>query len=141
MNIENIVKNYNAIDPEGRRGQGDIDYCLHEIAHFVVIFRRAPRVHKGDPHEMQLYLDELPCGLAQLHELRVIKLQHLVQRTSRLYMLRQVMWGIREVAETRKRGQRDIVTSETLALRMMRDIKVSPRLVRAFRHAIERFST
>lgn len=140
MNVENIVKNYNAIDPEGRRGQGDIDYCLHEMAHFVVLFRRAPRMSKDETQDMQFVLDELPCGRAQLHELRVIKLQSLVHHGSRKRAMQQVMWGIREAAETRQRGQKDIVTSMTKALHLLRDIHVSPRLENAYRHAIERFS-
>jgi hypothetical protein len=141
LNADNIVVNYNRIDPDGRGGHGDIDYCLHEMAHFVVLFRRAPRKSKDDIQDMQFVLDDMPCGFAQLHELRTIKLQSIVLRCAAKPILKQVIWGIYDVAAERKRGQKDIVTSVTKAMRLMRDMDVSPRLVNAYRRAIERFSS
>lgn len=137
MNEANIVTNYNKIDVS--RGTGDLDYVLHELAHFVVLFRRAPRFTKDDPQDMELVLENMSCGLAQLHELRVIKLQHTVLGTPAKTILKSVWWGICDVADDPISG-RNIVTSQTKAIRLMRGMCVSPRLVTTYRHAIEKFS-
>lgn len=140
MNEERIIENYHALEDRLRGVYGDADYVLHELAHFVVLFRRAPRMSKREVEDMQMVLDDMPCGFAQLHELRVIKLQRLVLGYAVKPILKQVMWGIREAAEERARGQKDIVASVTRGLRLLRGIKVSPRLVAAYRRAIKRFS-
>jgi hypothetical protein len=138
VNPENIARNYHKLEP--RNGYGDADYALHELAHFVVLFRRAPRMSKDEIQDMQMVLDDMPCGFAQLHELRVIKLQSIVLRCAAKPILKQVMWGIYDAAAERKRGQKDIVTSLSKGMKLMGRIKVSPRLVAAYKHTIERFS-
>lgn len=138
MNYDNLTSNFNKVDPG--RGFGDPDYALHELAHFVVLFRRAPRMRKQEFEDMAECLDVMTCGHAQLHELRVLKLEQLVVGDTAMNLLNSVWSGIHEAAYACERGQKDIVTSKTKALRLMKDIKVSPRLVQAYRRVIARFS-
>lgn len=79
INDNNLVTNYNKMEPVNG---GGIDYCLHELAHFVVLFKRAPQILTSERVFMQKQFDAMTCGRAQLHELRVIKLQHEVLGTS-----------------------------------------------------------
>lgn len=139
INDNNLVTNYNKMEPVNG---GGIDYCLHELAHFVVLFKRAPQILTSERVFMQKQFDAMTCGRAQLHELRVIKLQHEVLGTSSRSILKSVMSGIREAAYfiEPKNSQKDIVTSEAAGMRLIKDIHISPRLISVYEFAIERFS-
>lgn len=119
INDNNLVTNYNKMEPVNG---GGIDYCLHELAHFVVLFKRAPQILTSERVFMQK--------------------QHEVLGTSSRSILKSVMSGIREAAYfiEPKNSQKDIVTSEAAGMRLIKDIHISPRLISVYEFAIERFS-
>jgi hypothetical protein len=139
MNETNLTINFGKVDPQ-RNGIGDYEYAVHELAHFVVLFRRAPRKSKLEFEDMQMVLDTMTCGRAQLHELRVLKLEHTVLKMPMKTLLESVWTGILDAGYQLNRGQKEIVTSVSKGLRLMRDIEVSPRLVATYRHTLEKFS-
>lgn len=134
-----LTATYNTLE-ERAFGRGDADYVLHELSHYVVLFRRAPCVVKSELYMMQCALDMMTCGQAQLHELRAVKLHAVTLGVAAKPILAQVMWGIFDAAANKERGQIDVVTSLTKGMNLMRDMHISPRLVRAYRLAILRFA-
>ena len=138
MNETNLTINFGKVDPQ--RGTGNYDYAVHELAHFVVLFRRVPRRSKLEFEDMQMVLDVMTCGRAQLHELRVLKLEHVVLKMPMNRLLESVWTGILDAGYQLNRGQKEIVTSMSKGLRLMRHIEVSPRLVATYRRTLERFS-
>jgi hypothetical protein len=133
----NLTINFGKVDPQGI---GDYEYAVHELAHFVVLFRRVPRRSEVEFEDMQMVLDTMTCGRAQLHELRVLKLQNIVLKMPMKALLESVWSGILNAGYQLNRGQKEIVTSMSKGLRLMRDIEVSPRLVAAYKHTLEKFS-
>lgn len=53
----------------------DADYALHELAHFIVLFRRLPRRRK-DWWLITATIDKMPLGKTPFHEMRTVALQH-----------------------------------------------------------------
>lgn len=126
---------YHLID--NQPGLGDVNYVIHELAHYAVLFRRIPTT-KADVQDMQQCLDVMPCGRAQLHELRVMKLEHLSCGIAMPQRIAQTWFGIVDAVSTCT-GGRNLVTSKTNALRRMRAMHVSPLLVTLHRKALETF--
>jgi len=139
MNETNLVINFNRIDTQ-RGSSGDLDYCLHELAHYVVLFRKPPCKRKDDIEDMNMCLETMTCGRAQLHELRVIRLQFDVLKIPLVPLINSVWWGIEDAGYQSEGQQKSIVTSKAMALRRIKAITVSPRLMRAYSRTIERFS-
>ena len=132
-----IAENYFKIDSQ-RSGAHGL-YALHELAHFVVLFRRPPQLLKAEIEDMNQCLDTMSPGRAQVHELRVIKLQHDVLGVSIESVLCSVWFGIQEAGEQVRRD-RVVVPTKASALRRIRSTTVSPRLHHAYRRTIQRFS-
>lgn len=57
---------------------GDLDFVVHELAHFAMLFGRLIR-GTADLRKMQRRLDEMSVGYSQIHELRTLALQLAVQ--------------------------------------------------------------
>jgi hypothetical protein len=116
------------------RESGDADYAYHELAHHVVLFRCLPRCQTD--WEFTDTIERFPLGRSQLHELRVLALQHrgyqaLGWRPS-IRRLVDLSWpGIRDVDGYRGRL---VVWSETEARRAVRRLlpKISPRNVQTY---------
>jgi hypothetical protein len=125
-------------------GGGDYDFVLHEIAHFALLYRRAPK-KRLDWKRMQQRLDKMPCGRAQVHECRALRLeqvacQQLKLRFSLQRSLEQVWSGIRDVVDLAPGEGTDIVASKRKALILTQAFVPSKRAVnvyiRTIRHVL-----
>lgn len=117
-------------------GNGDAAFAMHELAHFVLLYRRQPR-DKRDSVRMNLRLAKLGNAHAQLHEIHTLALEHAAynQLGWRMSLARLVTtsWGgIEDPYNTGYNGQRHgtiVVKSKTHALRLARETRVNPVLV------------
>lgn len=134
-----LVTNYNLCDIQ--RGFGGLDYCRHELAHYVVLFRRARlNMRKSvtrDMHEVLDWLTEAYPGRSQLHEIRTIALVCAVIGTNVDYAVGLSWTGIEDVGCAMKRS---LVTSKSNAVKRVRATYLSPRLITAFKRTIEWFA-
>lgn len=115
-------------------GHGDSDYAMHELAHCVLILGRHPH-GRHDMRDVQLVLDTLTTGRAQIHELRTIRLQHEAYRvaglTSNLRRHLDLTWsGLEDVVHETERSGARVIKTETHALRIARAFKPSRRKAR-----------
>lgn len=121
-------------------GAADSDLVYHELAHFMVLFRRVWQGRR-DARRMQDQLDRMSLGHAQLHELRVVKVQYLAYRAlgwrPRLDRVVGLSWpGVRDA--NMERSGRDLVRSETHMKHLVQAIVPSKSLVRAYTRELQR---
>lgn len=123
----------------------DQSYVYHELAHHVVLFRRMPK-HKRDCEAIGDTIRNFPVGRSQLHELRVLALQHAAHRVlgwrPSISYLVDLSWdGISDAARDgsawNPRGT-EIVTTKTAALRRVRQMisQVSGQNVAVYTRAL-----
>ena len=132
-----IAENYSRIDYQGC--DVCLEYARHEIAHFVVLFGRIPKT-KADTQDMGEVLDNMTCGRAQRHELRVIRLEA-DDGSCELRDVLELVWSsMCDVAEERRKGQKVTVPTIESGLIQMRAMYLSPRLIRTYRAALTYFA-
>jgi hypothetical protein len=139
-----LATTYASIDTS--RGTGNVEYCLHELAHYVVVFGKQMPKTKQEAYNLQVHLDNLgnrSCARSQLHELRVLELQHIVLGRERKALIESSWPGIRDVWANVGHPvprQRDAVPTRARAEWIMKRMLVSKRLVKAYKQSLEAFS-
>ena len=118
----------------------DIEYICHELAHFVLLFKRKPK-GCADFDSMDRILERMTKGRSQLHELHVIAIQRAVQSTLGLSLhtysiLTRSYDGIKDVADSRSRRGKPIIRSFSQAKSKMLSIRPSVKACEVFRQTL-----
>lgn len=129
-----------------RRATGDdvdADFVYHELAHHTVLFRCAP-LRRADYRSIQETIELFSMGRAQLHEIRVLALQHVTYKLlgwrPAVERLVSLSWGgIQQVDDTNYDcGGRIIIKTEGQAREVVRRLipQVSRRNVAVYRRVL-----
>lgn len=112
----------------------DADYALHELAHFLLLFRRLP-TKRSDWRSISPTIERFSPGRSQLHELRTLALEYIGGkvmgwRPSLARLVEVGWWGVQDVvAPWSLRPWKSLVRSRTHMLTLTWGFveKVSPR--------------
>jgi hypothetical protein len=127
------------------RSTSDGDYVFHEVAHFIVLFRRRPRTKFDFSYLISDTIGMFPIGIAQVHEMRTIALQcvtyaRLGWRPSVARMVDLSWPGLRDVDGLVDRWDhgRRIIETETQARSYVRKLipRTSAQNVRLYTNAL-----
>jgi len=133
---------------------GDADYALHELAHFILLFRRVPR-RRRDWTSIETTINKSSPGRSQLHELRALALEcagwrALGWKTSLERIVKMGWYNVNDLAEdtlndlkghpSRKRWT-SLVRSRSHMMRLTKDFigEVSPRNLALWTNTVRRW--